>query len=364
MVKFKAKTKNGKLIVKAKISSDGQINAQEIETLSAKVIRGFMQPKQVRKNVIEYSCAAGVSLYEHLKKPISKYEFFYIMAQIIDCTRKIENNNLFLDKLILDLRYVYINETTKEVQFIYIPTVSNHTFVDVIGFIKSIIYSVRSEENTDYISQYTDFIKSLDSFNPDKIDEYISLQDKNVANHIRKRNSGQSGFITDNPADYYEHYYNKNEKAVGLLDNEATCLLEKEDDDEATSLLENDETALLDEYDGTTVLPNEENNCFKEHFAYLFRVSTEEKIIINKPVFRIGKEKSSVDYFVSNNNAVSRNHADIITRGKRFFIYDHNSTNHTYIDGNIVPVKVETEIFDGNTLMLANEEFVFHASTD
>ena len=156
--------------------------------------------------------------------------------------------------------------------------------------------------------------------------------------------------MTDKPKDYYEHYDCDDEK-TGLLE-EATGLLE----DEATGLLCEEETGLLVEEEETTLLENDE----QVHFPSLFRVLTEENIIINKPVFRLGKEKSYADYFVSNNNAVSRSHADIITRGQRVFVIDLNSKNKTYINDLPIPVQQETEIFNGDRLRLANEEFIFY----
>lgn len=65
---------------------------------------------------------------------------------------------------------------------------------------------------------------------------------------------------------------------------------------------------------GTTIL-NPSMRDLQMISPNLIRVKTNEKIIINKPVFRIGKEKSYVDYFVSDNTAVSRSHANIVTRG-------------------------------------------------
>ena len=66
-----------------------------------------------------------------------------------------------------------------------------------------------------------------------------------------------------------------------------------------------------------------------------------------------------MDYFVSNNNAVSRSHADIITRGKKYFILDLNSKNRTYINDQMIPIQCEIEIRNGDHLKLGNEEFVF-----
>lgn len=91
----------------------------------------------------------------------------------------------------------------------------------------------------------------------------------------------------------------------------------------------------------------------------MYRLLTNETFLINKPVFRIGKEKSYSDYFVANNNMVSRSHADIIARGGRYFIVDLNSKNRTFVNETPIPAQQETEIHDGDAIRLANEEFEF-----
>ncbi len=92
---------------------------------------------------------------------------------------------------------------------------------------------------------------------------------------------------------------------------------------------------------------------------FLIRVKTNESIPIDKPVFRIGKEKSYVDYFINDNTAISRSHANIITREGRYWVVDTNSTNHTYVGGQMIASNTETEIVNGSRLTFANEEFEF-----
>ena len=72
------------------------------------------------------------------------------------------------------------------------------------------------------------------------------------------------------------------------------------------------------------------------------------------------KERSYCDYFVNNNSAVSRSHADIITRGNEYYIMDLNSTNKTFINGVKLVPNEEKELHDGDNVRLGNEEFVFH----
>ena len=92
---------------------------------------------------------------------------------------------------------------------------------------------------------------------------------------------------------------------------------------------------------------------------YLIRTKNNEQIALNKPVFRIGKEKSYVDYFISDNTAISRSHANVINRDDEYFVVDTNSTNHTYVNGMMIQSNVETKIQDGAKIRLANEEFEF-----
>lgn len=92
---------------------------------------------------------------------------------------------------------------------------------------------------------------------------------------------------------------------------------------------------------------------------HLIRSKNNEKIPVNKPVFRIGKEKSYVDYFIGDNSTISRSHANIITRDGKYFVVDTNSTNHTFLDGSILQSNSEYEISHGSKLRFANEDFEF-----
>ncbi len=121
------------------------------------------------------------------------------------------------------------------------------------------------------------------------------------------------------------------------------------------------DTTVLDggEIGETTVL-NVTQNPNKLAVPYLIRKKNNEKICLNKPVFRVGKERSYVDYFIVDNTAISRCHANFITRESKYFVIDTNSTNHTFVNGIMIQSNVETIISPGDTIRLANEEFEFN----
>lgn len=108
----------------------------------------------------------------------------------------------------------------------------------------------------------------------------------------------------------------------------------------------------------TTVLtaPQNPNKMIVPH---LIRKKNNEKISLNKPVFRVGKERSYVDYFIGDNTAISRSHANFISRDGEYFVVDTNSTNHTFVNGTMIQSNVETAIAHGDTIRLANEDFEF-----
>lgn len=92
---------------------------------------------------------------------------------------------------------------------------------------------------------------------------------------------------------------------------------------------------------------------------HLIRTKNNEKISINKPVFRIGKERSYVDYFIGDNTAISRSHANIVNHNGEFYVVDTNSTNHTYVNGGMIQSNVETKLSHGTKIRFANEDFEF-----
>ena len=94
--------------------------------------------------------------------------------------------------------------------------------------------------------------------------------------------------------------------------------------------------------------------------AYLTRNSTNETIEIDCDIFKIGKEKKYVDFCIEDNATVSRSHADIVRKGNSYFIIDNNSTNHTYMNGEMIPSGEEVPLEDGAEIMLGNERLTFH----
>ena len=92
---------------------------------------------------------------------------------------------------------------------------------------------------------------------------------------------------------------------------------------------------------------------------YLTRNRNNERILLDQPTLRVGKERRYADYYIGDNPAISRSHAEFSRRDGQCFVTDMNSTNHTFVNGSMLPSSVETRLAHGDSVTLANEEFSF-----
>ncbi len=92
---------------------------------------------------------------------------------------------------------------------------------------------------------------------------------------------------------------------------------------------------------------------------YLIRVNNEERIMITKQTFKIGKASFGMDYTVTDNGAISRNHCMILAKDGVYYIRDNKSTNHTYVNGEMVESGRDVLLTHESKIIIADEEFLF-----
>ncbi|MDO5476290.1 MAG: trypsin-like peptidase domain-containing protein [Eubacteriales bacterium] len=117
-----------------------------------------------------------------------------------------------------------------------------------------------------------------------------------------------------------------------------------------------DTTVLGGDSNATTVLGGAGAN-----FGSLTRVKTNERVTINKDQFKIGRERSRVDYCISDNPAVGRLHAIIVNRGGSTYVVDQNSTNCTFVNSVRATANQEVRLNSGDKITFADEEFTYNA---
>lgn len=331
MSKLKVSIKKSTVTAMMKAGRKERINETELSQLARIKPCGIMHVTKTKKDSVTYTCPANINLTDRLKKAVSKYDFFFMMEQIVIMVQDVYNNGLNVNSVRFNMDDVYINEMTKEMYFIYFPIVGGQESADIVGFIENIIYTMTPviNEDTNYISRFMYYVRSFHGFNGNAIEKYISREERAVVN---------------------------------VLKNKAVTMQQQ------TMQQQIMQQVMQGSMDGTTVLSDDgisvqqiqQMQPVNYHFASLTRQVTGEKIELGKPSFVLGKNPKKSDYAVADNTNISRVHAVITTRNGRYYVMDQNSTNGTFINGRIIKAGQETEILPGDCLMLANEEFIFN----
>lgn len=330
MSKLKVSIKKSTVTAMMKAGRKERINETELSQLARIKPCGIMHVTKTKKDSVIYTCPANINLTDRLKKAVSKYDFFFMIEQIVIMVEDVYNNGLNVNSVRFNMDDVYINEMTKEMYFIYFPIVGGQESADIVGFIENIIYTMTPviNEDTNYISRFMYYVRSFHGFNGNAIEKYISREERAVVNVLKN-------------------------KAVTMQQTMQQQIMQQ---------------AMQGSMDGTTVLSDDgisvqqiqQMQPVNYHFASLTRQVTGEKIELGKPSFVLGKNPEKSDYAVAGNTNISRIHAVITTRNGRYYVMDQNSTNGTFINGRIIKAGQETEILPGDCLMLANEEFIFN----
>lgn len=379
MNKCKVVSKLGisQLIIKSQKGQ--QLSEREVYSINNNEVSGLLHLDVVSKGAsfkLVYNITGFVTFKEYLKKALNKETFARILKNILENLKATQETFINQQMLLLDFEHVLVNPATEYIYFTCVPIQGIETGTPLRDFLLNIIqYStfVPGEDNS-YIREYITILNSGINFSVFELEEYI--------NKLTGRKSHNEGQMKECPGchqmvkrgtNYCPYCGTKVTGTTGNVGKKIYDPLSGDISDEPsdsngnsnhpepntnTQGLSSGTTVLGADPGGTTVLGSEELDM--PAYPYLIRNKNEEKIPVDKPVFRIGKEKQYSDYFVSDNNAVSRSHADIITRNGRYYIKDLNSTNKTYVDGKAIPIEKEVEIFSRTKLRLANEDFVFY----
>lgn len=340
MSKLKVSIKKSTVTAMMKAGRKERINETELSQLARIKPCGIMHVTKTKKDSVIYTCPANINLTDRLKKAISKYDFFFMIEQIVIMVEDVYNNGLNVNSVRFNMDDVYINEMTKEMYFIYFPIVGGQESADIVGFIENIIYTMTPviNEDTNYISRFMYYVRSFHGFNGNAIEKYISREERAVVNVLKN-------------------------KAVTMQQTMQQQIMQQQ-----TMQQQIMQQVMQGSMDGTTVLSDDgisvqqiqQMQPVNYHFASLTRQVTGEKIELGKTSFVLGKNPEKSDYAVADNTNISRVHAVITMRNGRYYVMDQNSTNGTFINGRIIKAGQETEILPGDCLMLANEEFIFN----
>lgn len=352
--------KNNKYVIVNRLVYPETINERELDIIIGRKVGGLLPvtTETSKKSVMVKSTFENMTpLKSYFSGNVSKKMLLDIIIQLVAIVKDCEKNLMNVNNLMLEWEYIFLTPRTKTVQCFFWPVFNNQTGQDLAGFFKEIPFRVvfSKQEDHDYIADYLRYFNSQTIFSINSFEKMIlELMGKGIDNKAQQqivpllkqeqvKRCSKCGNVCEESAKFCI--------VCGTPVN--SNMMERE------TAKQSDYPGISQGYmEGTTVLNADFGE--KSSLPYLIREKSQERIDVNKPTFRIGKDSRSCDYSVIDNNAVSRNHASIISKDGRYFIIDHHSTNSTYVDGRVIAVQTEVEIFSGTKLRLANESFVFY----
>lgn len=364
-----------------------QVSERELYSINSNEVPGLLHLDVVKKSSkfkLQYDITGFISLKKYLKEPIDKESFGRILRRVLDVFKNIQDVYFNPQTVLLDFRYVMVNLAAQNLFFVYAPVQPFENNGTLRDFLLNIIRycSFVPGEDTEYVKEYISILNDGVNFSVFELEQYINgllLDTDDEATPGQKecpkchstvttktpycsfcgtKLSGNSGNLKKLIYDLNSNSEDLSPpKPINKISMVKSTDTEIPNTPERPSPIEGT-TVLGVEKKGTTVLGSGELDS--PSYPYLIREKNDEKILVNKPAFRIGKEKQYCDYFVFDNNSISRSHADIITQNSRYYIVDLNSTNKTYVEDKAIPAKQKVEIFSGTRLRLANEQFTFN----
>ena len=420
MAKFKVLEKQGQIGIRCKLTGNEQINSGEILYFSQNFIKGFMQPSVEDAGKLIFIGAQGVPLSRFLKQVITKEQFFPIVAQVIEIYKAAVNRNLPLQNVVLSPDFIVINPNTGEMSFVYAaittPQPMNDGYTSCMNRIASIAHFA-TQEDLNAVGNFLNFINGLGSFSVPEMESYIMkaapitynivirqpfnppaaqpapaaapqtapVQEAAPAAPVQETKPESAPVQETKPEPVKEEekpavqsapavqipqpapveappVIHADEAKVKEIKAPEVPAAPEDKAPEPVQEIKKPEPEVkkpepVQEVKKTE--PVKESTPAEQPAPKLTRRSNGETFSVNKPVFKLGKERAKVDFCITGNKTVSRVHATLYVRGGECFVQDNNSTNRTFVNGEPIAVQTEIKLKKGDVLKLSNEEFDF-----
>lgn len=395
--------------VHIKLTGNEMINTREIELLNSNRINSLINPEAGKKNKTElfYKVSNYISLKEYLKSVTSKERFLNIIISILETLKDTQKVMFYNKNFILETEYIFVEPQSKMLMYIYLPIVNYDFEQDIKQFFVNIVYDTvfNQFEDCTYVSQYIAyfnqhtnfsifdfemFIRELNGEDMRSGDKKVELNlphpskylggNVKVCPRCNKEYTSLDNFCDicgvrlvyrENDNDYKSDHSNimyakpidsnieqvqNGTQQMTLSEHIGSAELKRNNDSKPYVPQYSKGTTVLGAIDyGTTVLSFEQLNRIS--YPSLLRTKDGKKITVNKCNFVIGKNDAVCDYAINDNSAISRKHATMSIVNGKYYVMDNSSTNGTYIDDVKIDALKSYEIFPGQKIRFADDEF-------
>jgi len=313
------------------------INSGEIPGLLGMEVRGKGSAFELIYNV-----TGLIPLKQYLKAPLYRAGFAGLLGSVLE-TVKVMNDDFFSgESLLLDPEMSMVNPFTQSLHFVYIPIQDHSCQTPLREFLQSLVQlsSFAPDEDSSYVRDYILILNSGINFSVFELEEYW-----------KRLTGGESRTPSA------ENVPAPEPERPAVYDPFAAASPREPEFCQAQSL-ESSQTHGGFSSAGTVLIGAETET--EPRYPYLIRQRSNEKIVLHKYPFRIGQSQITCDYVVTDNPAVSRNHAQFFEENGQYFVVDLGSTNKTYVDGCQLQPEQRKSLTTGTKLQLANETFIFY----
>ena len=359
MAKLKFTEKNGTVCIICRTTGSEALNEAEYNYFRENRIKGWLVPSSVSADRLEFTGAQGVPLINVLKHGVDKKLYYRIVSQLLTILDTAASCGFNMQNIVLDPDFIIMDTSSKELCLFYLPLWYNESTNDgVVNCLRRISTYAQyiSDEDYDSVDGFMNFVCRAEGF---KISEAMERIRREIPEIFPAQNrpvqQARPEFSRPEPVQQkqpkhlaplqnggsHETFAPKTEKPAYKPEPKVIPAISDEKKQPLPELRKNE-------------LPRKEVK-----YPTLTRRATGVTVNIDKPVFRIGKERDRVDFCITENRTVSRLHATIYTRNSSCFVEDNNSTNRTYINGTPVLPDREIKLKNGDVLKLSNEEFDF-----
>lgn len=396
MSKITVQNKQGKLTISNRLVYPETLNQRVLATVNARTVDSIL-PVSVtttkKETRVDCTVQGLVSMRSYYSQQIAKDEFLDLVYRFISLFKECEKNMIDPDNLDLQSDRIFVTPQKKAIRCILWPLVNSQLSAPIHEFLQRLPYEFSFDpgEDSAFLKKYIAFFKSALPFSLNSFERMIAeLQGRQVpdtgtfrratliSNHIisdsgsaHSSDIAYDPFSTEHSSESTKYPMEKTDSLTcpscgsKIAAGNAFCSscgarLKPIKKKPPVRAKVSSGTVNLNTFEKNSPEPDissEDRLCC----AYLINGKTGEDCIVGNAVFSIGRRGSAhPDYdLLLTSKLVSRHHADIISRGSRFFLVDSNSKNGTFLNGRRIPPQTEIELTSGAKLFFADTAFTF-----
>lgn len=361
VAKLRFTEKNGEVSIVCRFTGNEMLNDAEYQYFIDNRIKGWLVPDALSGDKLVFTGAHGLPLINVLKNGIDKTQYFRIVLNLLNILEIADKCGFNMQNIVLDPNYIVAEPHKLDIHLFYLPLWYNESTNDgIINCLRKIssFANYSSQYDYDRIDSFMSFVISKPAFSIYETKERIRTEAPELFavpdRSEFSRPASQSANSERKPKPL-PPVQSKGDTHPFVLPKSAKTAVPLFSRPEPKSI----PPLSAEKKQGLPELVKKEIPRTAPKYPTLTRRSTGVSVNIDRPVFRIGKERDRVDFCITENRTVSRHHATIYCRDGSCFIEDNNSTNKTYINGTPLLPEREIKLKDGDVIKLSNEEFDF-----